>query len=151
MKSLASAGDRQEIADRLGRLRPDSTRQWGRMSVDQMVRHVADAYLMALGEKRVAPRTGLLQSTVVKWMALYLPKPWPTGLATVPEIDRVHLCEPCGDLASSIAEAIGLVERMHAVRGRTWPRHPIFGRMSEGDWLRWGYLHTDHHLRQFSN
>ena len=27
--------------------------------------------------------------------------------------------------------------------------HPIFGRMSDGDWLRWGYLHMEHHLRQF--
>jgi hypothetical protein len=27
--------------------------------------------------------------------------------------------------------------------------HPIFGAMSERAWLRWGYLHMDHHLRQF--
>jgi hypothetical protein len=27
--------------------------------------------------------------------------------------------------------------------------HPIFGRMSEAAWLRWGWLHADHHLRQF--
>jgi len=27
--------------------------------------------------------------------------------------------------------------------------HPIFGRMSLWEWQRWGYLHTDHHLRQF--
>jgi hypothetical protein len=29
------------------------------------------------------------------------------------------------------------------------PAHPVFGRMSEAAWLRWGYLHADHHLRQF--
>jgi hypothetical protein len=27
--------------------------------------------------------------------------------------------------------------------------HPIFGPMSDAAWLRWGYLHMDHHLRQF--
>jgi hypothetical protein len=27
--------------------------------------------------------------------------------------------------------------------------HPYFGQMSEAEWLRWGYLHADHHLRQF--
>jgi hypothetical protein len=27
--------------------------------------------------------------------------------------------------------------------------HPIFGPMSRSEWMRWGYLHTDHHLRQF--
>ena len=40
------------------------------------------------------------------------------------------------------------VERFATQRGG-WPAHPIFGRMSEAEWLRWGYLHTDHHLRQF--
>jgi hypothetical protein len=29
------------------------------------------------------------------------------------------------------------------------PTHPFFGPMSREDWLRWGYLHADHHLRQF--
>jgi hypothetical protein len=28
--------------------------------------------------------------------------------------------------------------------------HPMFGSMHRADWLRWGYLHADHHLRQFS-
>jgi hypothetical protein len=28
-------------------------------------------------------------------------------------------------------------------------RHPLWGRMTEWEWGRWGYLHTDHHLRQF--
>jgi hypothetical protein len=27
--------------------------------------------------------------------------------------------------------------------------HPMFKKMSEGQWMRWGYLHMDHHLRQF--
>jgi hypothetical protein len=27
--------------------------------------------------------------------------------------------------------------------------HPMSKEMSERDWMRWGYLHTDHHLRQF--
>jgi len=30
-----------------------------------------------------------------------------------------------------------------------WPSHPILGGMSDAAWLRWGYLHMDHHLRQF--
>jgi hypothetical protein len=27
--------------------------------------------------------------------------------------------------------------------------HPLFGAMSAAAWLRWAYLHLDHHLRQF--
>jgi hypothetical protein len=28
--------------------------------------------------------------------------------------------------------------------------HPFFGSMQHADWMRWGYLHADHHLRQFN-
>jgi len=34
-------------------------------------------------------------------------------------------------------------------RSFDWQPHPRLGRMSEREWLRWGYLHMDHHLRQF--
>jgi hypothetical protein len=30
-----------------------------------------------------------------------------------------------------------------------WHTHPLLGTMSNAAWLRWGYLHVDHHLRQF--
>ena len=150
MKTLAHREDTQEIVRRLGALRPGSERRWGRMSAHQMVCHVGDAFRMALGEKAVTPASGLLQSTIVKWIALYVPRPWPSGLDTVPEIDQVlQQPLPCGEFASDLRDAITLLGRMAALRGHRWPRHPIFGRMSEADWLRWGYLHTDHHLRQF--
>ena len=43
-----------------------------------------------------------------------------------------------------------MIERgSSAPRDFQWHRHPLFDEMSERDWLRWGYLHTDHHLRQF--
>ena len=34
-------------------------------------------------------------------------------------------------------------------RNFDWPPHPFFGQLSDEDWLRLGYLHMDHHLRQF--
>ena len=27
--------------------------------------------------------------------------------------------------------------------------HSLFGKLSYVDWMRWGYVHTDNHLRQF--
>lgn len=27
--------------------------------------------------------------------------------------------------------------------------HPIFGPLSTLEWMRWAFLHSDHHLRQF--
>ncbi len=28
-------------------------------------------------------------------------------------------------------------------------RHPTFGELTKWEWIRWGYLHADHHIRQF--
>jgi hypothetical protein len=152
VKSLARSQDAAEILSRLERLRPDSARRWGRMTVHQMVCHLADAFRMVTGEKAVVEISSAAQRTVVKWIALYAPLPWPGGrISTVPEFDQ---CQGRGtapeDFAADVVRVRALVERMRREAGTVaWPRHPIFGRMSVADWLRWGYLHVDHHLRQF--
>lgn len=105
---------------------------------------------MALGAKPVSPATGLLQRTALKWVALYAPLPWPSGILTRPEIDQQFGGTCPGDFRADVAEAARLLELMARHEpGGGWPAHPIFGRMSRRDWLRWGYLHVDHHLRQF--
>jgi hypothetical protein len=150
MKSLARERDQAEIFARLGQLRPDSVRRWGRMSVHQMVCHLADANRMALGQKAATAPCGLLQRTVVKWVALYAPMRWPPGIVTSPELDQLGVvATPPSAFAADLAEVEALLRLMLAdTRSLTRP-HPVFGPMSEAAWLRWAYLHTDHHLRQF--
>jgi hypothetical protein len=115
-----------------------------------MVCHLSDAFRFVTHEKPASPATGILQSTVIKWIALYGPLSWPAGVPTRPEMDQETGGTPPGDFASDLAELEALLEVV-ATRpaGYDWPAHPIFGRMSESAWLRWAYLHTDHHLRQF--
>ncbi len=150
MKTLARPGDTAEILRRLRIVRPDSVRRWGRMSAHQMVCHLADAFDMCLGEKPVTHRTSALNRTLVKWIALYAPVRWPPGILTSPEIDQ----EIGGTRPAEFAADVGRVEALvRCVTAETrrfqWPVHPVFGRMSERAWLRWSYLHADHHLRQF--
>jgi hypothetical protein len=55
-----------------------------------------------------------------------------------------------GDFAADLKQLEALVEIVtKPASGYRWPAHPIFGTMSEAAWLRWAYLHMDHHLRQF--
>jgi Protein of unknown function (DUF1569) len=150
MNSLARERSKADILRRLQAVRPDSTRRWGRMSAHQMVCHLTDSCRMAMGEKPVSVATGPLQRTVVKWIALYLPLPWPSGVPTRPEIDQEASGTCPSDFTADVAELEALRELMTGRRGRMdWPSHPIFGRMSESEWLRWAYLHMDHHFRQF--
>ena len=88
MKTLAHERDRAEIARRLTTIRPDARALWGKMSAHQMVCHLSDSFRMALGRKTAKDVGGVLQRTVVKWIALYVPVRWPTELVTVPEVDQ---------------------------------------------------------------
>jgi Protein of unknown function (DUF1569) len=150
MKTLGRARDNAEVRQRLRQLRPDSVRHWGRMSAHQMVCHVSDAFRMALGRKAVSHASGRLQRTVLKWTVLYVPLTWPAGIPTRPEIDQERGGTGPIDFDADVAELERLVEAVTTAGAEfTWPVHPIFGRMSHAEWLRWSYLHMDHHLRQF--
>jgi hypothetical protein len=105
---------------------------------------------MVTRQKATSPATGVLQSTLIKWIALYAPLPWPAGVPTRPEVDQEVGGTSPGDFAADLAELELLLETVTTpVNDFRWPAHPIFGPMSEAAWLRWAYLHTDHHLRQF--
>jgi hypothetical protein len=150
MKTLARAEDQAEILRRLRMVRADVRPRWGRMSAPQMICHLSDAFRIAMGEMPVRPATGLLERTVVKWIALHVPMRWPPGIRTVPEIDQQVAGTKPGEFAADVARLEALFALVTAEpRSFGWAAHPIFGPMSDRDWLRWGYLHVDHHLRQF--
>ncbi len=151
MKTLATVRDRGEILRRLREVRPESPRVWGRMSAHQMICHLSDSFRMAIGQKPVSSTGGPLRQKCFQWVALYLPLRWPTGvIQTRPEIDQETGGTPPADFAADIAELERLFELVTAEpRGVEWQPHPMFGTMSDAAWLRWGYLHMDHHLRQF--
>jgi Protein of unknown function (DUF1569) len=150
MNTMAREECRREILQRLGNLTPASTRHWGRMSVHQMVCHLIDSFGMMSGERPVSTATGVLQRTVVKWVALYAPVKWPPDIQTRPEIDQMIMGRSPGAFAADMALLASIIETLPTSRpAGNRPKHPIFGRMSYAAWLRWAYLHTDHHLRQF--
>jgi Protein of unknown function (DUF1569) len=150
MKTIAREGCRTEILQRLRQLTPASTRQWGHMTAHQMVCHLIDSFRMMSGEKTVSAKTGMLQQTFVKWMALYAPVPWPPDIQTRPEIDQMIMGTSPGTFEGDMAILVSMIEALPTNQtAGDRPEHPIFGRMSHAAWLRWAYLHTDHHLRQF--
>jgi hypothetical protein len=150
MKSLSRPADKAELLGRLRALGPDSQRRWGRMTAHQMVCHLADALLMDTDRKPVSHASGLRQRTLMKWLALYAPLAWPAGIQTRPEVDQERGGTKPTTFAADVASLEALVEIVTTdpdfFSGR---RHPIFGALSEAAWMRWGYLHMDHHLRQF--
>jgi hypothetical protein len=150
MKTLAHSGDTAGILARLERIQPDLRPRWGRMSAHQMVCHVNDCFRMAIDGRPVRSVTGPGQRTLLKWIALYAPMRWPVGIRTMPEVDPERKGTPPVGFAEDVAEMKVLFDRFIGEPNKLeGVMHPIFGRMSSAAWLRWGYLHTDHHLRQF--
>jgi hypothetical protein len=153
--TLSNPADKQKIVERLGKIQLSSSRQWGRMSVNQMICHLSDSFRVTMGEKpwkteRISVTPIPLPRWLVKWMALDVPLAWPQGLKTRPEVDSEIAGTPPGQFEADRAALLDLLQRFtRQPREFKWQPHPIFGMMSDPDWMRWGYLHSDHHLRQF--
>lgn len=150
LKTLARERDVEEILRRLQRIRPDSDRRWGRMTAPQMICHLCDSSRMAIGRRPALPTGGRLHRTALKYLALYAPLRWRGGIETSRELDQECDGTRPADFADDVRNLRALVGEMTAptadLDGRV---HPIFGPLSRAEWLRWGYLHMDHHLRQF--
>ncbi|HLJ88367.1 MAG TPA: DUF1569 domain-containing protein [Candidatus Angelobacter sp.] len=151
MKTLGHSEDAEEILRRLSALSPSSKRRWGKMSVQQMVCHLTDGFLLYMGEKTAQPAATLLPGKLLKWGALWTPLPWPHGFKTVPELDQETGGTSPDNFETDVARLQQCVRRFtDNHKDFAWPSaHPHFGSMSEADWQRLAYLHADHHFRQF--
>jgi hypothetical protein len=139
-----------EILRRLEAIVPTSPRKWGTMSPHQMICHLADGYRMYMNEKRVPPAPMKGPRAVIKWIALWAPMPWPHGFTSAPEIDQKLGGTPPAVFDTDVRELRALIDRFTRVpREFQYQTHPHFGVLSEKEWMRLGYLHPDHHLRQF--
>lgn len=149
MTTLADARMLAELVDRLGRLRPDSERRWGTLTAAEMLCHLGDCSRSLLGGS-AQPRAHRGRP-VLKWVALYSPMPWPKArIRTRPEVDPHDRGSRPGAFEGDRAGAIEGLHALAAAPADAFPTtHFIFGPMGVHDWRRWGYLHTDHHLRQF--
>jgi hypothetical protein len=85
----------------------------------------------------------------MKWIALWVPVRWMKGYPTRPEVEQGRGGSAAGAFEGD-RNALGVVisRFCQEVREPCYP-HPVFGPMKPRDWWRWGYLHADHHLRQF--
>lgn len=150
MKNLGNPQDLAEIQARLQSVQPDSARQWGKMNAHQMVMHLCDAFRNVMGERPTNWRGNWFTKHVLKFIALQVPLQWPHGVKTSPEADQEIGGTPPAEFARDLADCEMLFRRFVASqKDFQFVRHPMFGEMTEAEWMRWGYLHCDHHLRQF--
>jgi hypothetical protein len=134
---------------RIASLSADSPRQWGTMSVAQMLAHCAAGLRTATGESRV-PRMwiGYLLGPIVKPMALKKNEPMRRNSPTAPSLIVVGE----RDLETERGNLLALLDQVVArgPEGLTTHPHMFFGRLNAQQWSMLMYKHLDHHLRQFT-
>ena len=147
MKTVADPQVLDGLIQRISTITPETGRRWGTMTAPEMLCHLGDATTSVLSRPGGGPAPA---RPFRKWLALYAPLPWPRGLKTPNHIDPRGAGTRPGDFAADLARAVTGLRAVAAAGPAELPAaHGHFGRMSPRDWARWGYRHTEHHLRQF--
>ena len=145
MKSLRHPEVSAEILKRINRVSPNSVRQWGTMTPQQMLAHLVESMRMATGELATKPKKTPLRWFPIKQIVIYvapIPKALPTALELLPENSP--------DIVKSQQELSRLLTDFGTVvRNGPLPKHPAFGRLGSHPWGVLMWRHLDHHLRQF--
>ena len=145
MKSIFDEETYQEVLDRLSKLTPDSERQWGKMTVAQMLWHCQLPIRIAIKNKNPEGKGNPLIRLLFK-KSLYNDRPWRKNLPTVPAAKTREE----KDFDQEMNRLKEMVKELHQLRERTdWNPHPIFGEFTPDQWGKLEYKHLDHHLRQF--
>jgi hypothetical protein len=146
MKSVFDKTTRDELISRIESLNENSTAQWGKMNLYQMLKHCILWEEMLLGKKQY--RQSFLGRLFGKIALKNMLKdePMKPNLPTVPSFKT----SGTGDIAAAKAEWIDLLTK-HEQQKSAGFVHPFFGQLTPEQAGSMAYKHIDHHLRQFNS
>ena len=152
MKNLFNPEDKAEIIRRVNEVKGDSEKLWGKMNVEQMIVHVKDQLLLALGEREFTLQgPKIFKSLIGQKLALYV-VPWRKGKEETPSEMNMEIGgSKTTTLQNDKRELLARIEIFSKTPTANLFAHPFFGKLRNKDWGRLAYKHLDHHLKQFSN
>jgi hypothetical protein len=137
---------------RLARLTPEMNPKWGIMTPNELVTHLTDALRHPVGDKpaKLPPRS-FVRNFLQKWLVLWVFPRMPKGVQTRATADPRRDGTKPVEFTRDMAELNSVTDRYLAQLGTiaATKEHTRFGPMREKDWLRWWWMHMDHHMRQF--
>ena len=144
MPLLHDASVRSSLENRVRALRVGSAARWGQMSVDQMLWHVNQSMVAALGQTSLAEKRLPVPKSVVLFAVLNLP--WGKGAPT----NQALVATSRHDFDQERARCLTLIaEVVDRPMTGVWQQHPTFGPMTGKNVSRLQAKHLDHHLKQF--
>ena len=143
---LHDPGVYASIRKRIESLRVDSPRQWGKMTIDQMLWHVNVSMREAVGEYTPTIKPLPAPKWLLRWAVINMP--WGRGARTRPDMYAVS----AHDFTEQKAECLKLVDRIYRQSlTAPWPESVSMGRMTGKHWSQLTARHLDHHLKQFGS
>jgi hypothetical protein len=138
----------EEVKQRIGRMKPDSERQWGTMNPAQALEHCSRGVETALGDK-TPPRVfiGRILGWIIKPKVTENDEPLRRNSPTA----KILVVQDERDMETERTRLFELIDRFAAAgpAGCTTHPHAFFGRLTPDEWAILMYKHLDHHLRQF--
>ena len=148
MKNLFMPGVKEEILLRISKLNPSAKAHWGKMNVNQGLRHMAMAFDISNG--KLNPTVAKVPP-MPKWLLkvfLLNVKPPKEKAETFKEMNIVENGINTPDFEVERNGLKNAIESFSKAIQFT-PENKIAGKFSKNDWGKLNYNHTDHHLRQF--
>lgn len=146
MKSIFNPTDNQEILTRINSLNSQSQALWGKMSVDQMLKHINDAVLVSFNEKPLkVPFVFKILGRLLKRSVFKKPE-FAKNSPTAKEFKYEENFEFETIKNELISNFTRFQQGEQAILCKT---HPFWGKMNAEDWNTLQWKHIDHHLRQF--
>ncbi len=137
------------LANRVNSITPQSQRQWGTMTPDQMLHHLNLATGSALGYFDLPDESFFLSRTAFKWLLIDLLSEQQKGL----QVPLTFKIPPSQHFDFQYEKKLLLEIINKACKSNTtvnWGPHPLFGSMSDKEWGRLFTTHIDYHLKQFA-
>ncbi len=148
MKNLFKKEGVDNVIARIENLQSDTTPNWGKMSVDQMLAHCNVAYDMAHTDQY--PKAGGFKKFMLKLFvknAVVGPKPYKKNGTTAPEFKITD----ARDFEAEKSKLIGYLKKTQELGESHFhnKESTSFGELTSQEWNTLFSKHLDHHLTQF--
>ncbi|HEU5292051.1 MAG TPA: DUF1569 domain-containing protein [Cyclobacteriaceae bacterium] len=149
MKSLFNEIDYQEIRKRIEGLTAGNQQQWGKMNVAQMLAHCSIGFEIVIGKLPFEDKSNFILRTLGKRIVLSLVKKGDLGKNQ--RTFSLYKVTEDKEFETEKARLLENVDSFYKLSDKNEiGRHPYFGKLSKDDWGAIQYVHTNHHLTQFS-
>jgi hypothetical protein len=145
--SFFTEAKHDEFRNRVLRITPSNPRQWGTMSVSQMLLHLNLACGGSLGFYTLQDESYFVSRTVFRWILVDWFPEQPVGLRLPKGFKIPHGAE----FDFEKQQLLKIVDAAWQARSPDdWGPHPMFGKITLAEWGKLLQIHIDYHLKQFA-